>query len=185
MTADTQIILFLLLAIVALAIISWLVARQRRSRALRERFGEEYERTLAANGGSRAKAEADLVARTNRAKAIEIRPLDPALRQNYIADWTDTKAMFVDDPVGAIAKADRLLADMMEQRGYPMGDFHARHGDLTVQEGEVAKHYLAGHEIADRATRNEATTEELRRALQHYDRLFTELLDENAPFRAS
>ena len=181
MTADTQIILFILLAIVALAVISWLVARQRRSRALRERFGEEYERTLAAQGGSRGKAEADLIARTNRAKNIEIRPLDAAQRQNYIADWTDTKAMFVDDPMGAIAKADHLLADMMEQRGYPMGDFEARHGDLTVRHRDVAKHYFEGHEIADRATRNEATTEELRRALQHYDRLFAELLDDASP----
>lgn len=185
MTGDNQTVLIVAAAIVVLLLIGWLFARQRRSRVLRDKFGDEYSRTLDA-AGSRTKAEADLVERTRRAEHLQLRVLQPDERQNYIADWTATKALFVDDPVGAIDRSDRLLADLMQLRGYSMGDFATRHGDLTVTHGDVAKHYLAGHEIAERSARGDATTEELRQALQHYDRLFTGLIadsDTTAPVR--
>ena len=66
----------------------------------------------------------------------------------------------------------------MNTRGYPMADFDKRHADLTVEHGDVAKHYLTGHEIADRSS--DATTEELRRAINHYEALFSEMTSEVA-----
>jgi len=66
----------------------------------------------------------------------------------------------------------------MNARGYPMGDFENRHADLTVDHGEVAKHYFAGHEIAARSS--DATTEELRRAINHYEALFADMTSEIA-----
>ena len=159
------------------ALLAWLFIQRNRTKELRDRYGEEYDRTLKAKGGRR-NAEADLVEREERVRSLEIRALSPSERDRFAAEWKDTKALFVDSPVEAVSRADRLLTDIMSTRGYPMADFEKRHADLTVQHGEVAKHYLAGHEIADRSS--DATTEELRRAINHYEALYGEMTSEVA-----
>ncbi|MFK4003261.1 hypothetical protein [Qipengyuania sp. NPDC077563] len=157
------------------ALLAWLFIQRNRTRELRDRYGEEYDRTLEAKGGRRS-AEADLVEREERVKKLEIRPLSASERDRFAGEWKDTKALFVDSPVEAVSRADRLLTDIMSTRGYPMADFEKRHADLTVDHGDVAKHYLAGHEIADRSS--DATTEELRRAINHYEALYGEMTSE-------
>ncbi|MDG6079205.1 hypothetical protein E3U23_08360 [Erythrobacter litoralis] len=161
------------IVVVIIALIVWLVVQRRKSQRLRESFGEEYDRTVETKGGRRD-AEAELLDRQERVKSLEIRPLSPNERMRYSADWTETKALFVDSPVEAVARGDRIITNMMDDRGYPMGDFERRHGDLTVEHQDVAKHYLAGHEIARRS--GEATTEELRRGFNHYENLFKDLI---------
>ena len=166
-----------LIVVVVGALLAWLFLQRKRTQELRDKFGEEYDRTVTTHG-KRRDAEADLIEREERVKKLEIRPLTRAEHERYTADWTVTKALFVDSPVEAVAKADRLLTDVMDTRGYPMADFDKRHADLTVEHGEVAKHYLTGHEIADRSS--EATTEELRRAINHYEALFSEMTSDVA-----
>ncbi len=167
------------LAIVAIAavvilLLVWLFAQKRRTDSLRDHFGEEYDRTVAARGG-RSDGEADLIAREKRAKALEIQPLSPSDRDRFVGEWDSTKTLFVDSPIEAVSRADRLLTQIMTARGYPMADFERRHADLTVGHAEVAKHYRAGHEIAARAS--DATTEELRRAFNHYEALFAAMTE--------
>ena len=157
------------------ALLGWLFIQRNRTKELRDRYGEEYDRTLEAKGGRRS-AEADLIEREERVKKLEIRPLSPSERDRFAGEWKDTKALFVDSPMEAVSRADRLLTDIMSTRDYPMADFEKRHADLTVEHADVAKHYLAGHEIADRAS--DATTEELRRAINHYEALFGEMTSE-------
>lgn len=180
MEGDNTTILIVVGVVLALLLLGWLLARRRRTETLREHFGDEYQRTVDAQGG-RAKAEAELLDREKRAKKLDIRPLTPAENERFAGEWQTSKALFVDSPVEAIGKSDRLLADLMKTRGYPMGDFEARHANLTVDHGDVAKNYLAGHEIAERATRGEASTEELRQAMQHYETLFAELVRDVEP----
>ena len=170
-------IAIVLIVVVVGALLAWLFVQRKRTQELRDRFGEEYDRTVDARGGRRD-AEADLIEREERVKKLDIRPLTRAEHDRYAAEWKDTKALFVDSPVEAVAKADRLLTDIMNTRGYPMADFDKRHADLTVDHGDVAKHYLTGHEIADRSS--EATTEELRRAINHYEALFGEMTSDVA-----
>ncbi len=160
------------LAAIVVLLLAWLLMQRRRTKALRKDFGDEYDRTVEARGGRRH-AEADLADRKERVKKLEIRPLTPSERDRYKDDWQETKALFVDSPVEAVSRADRLLTDIMNTRGFPMSDFEHRHGDLTVDHAKAAKHYLAGHEIARRS--NDATTEELRRAINHYEALFSEM----------
>jgi hypothetical protein len=160
------------LAAIVVLLLAWLLMQRRRTKALRKEFGDEYDRTVEARGGRRH-AEADLVDRKERVKKLEIRPLTPSERDRYKGDWQETKALFVDSPVEAVSRADRLLTDIMNTRGFPMSDFEHRHGDLTVDHAKAAKHYLAGHEIARRSS--DATTEELRRAINHYEALFSEM----------
>lgn len=184
-----------IIVVVVLALLAWLFMQRRKTQDLRDRFGDEYDRTLDARGTRRG-AEADLRDRQERVKTLEIRPLSDGERSRFTSEWTETKALFVDSPVEAVSRADRLLANVMQTRGYPMADFEARHANLTVDHGDVAKHYLAGHEIADRSS--DATTEELRRAINHYEALFSDLVsdvgepvrdatvvDEAAPIRPS
>ncbi len=186
MEGDNTTILIVVGVVLALLLLGWLLMRRRRTDTLREHFGDEYQRTVDTQGG-RAKAEAELLEREKRAKKLEIRPLTPDENERFSGDWQAAKALFVDSPAEAIGRSDQLLADLMKTRGYPMGDFDSRHANLTVEHGDVAKHYLAGHEIAERAKTGEASTEELRQAMQHYEALFTDLVsdvkanDENPP----
>ena len=159
------------------AIVIWLAFRRRHSNALRERFGDEYDRTVEARGG-RGAAERDLEAREKRVAKLDIRPLTPPERERFTAEWHEVKAVFVDSPAEAVLHADRLLAQMMKTRGYPMADFSRRYEDLTVDHGDVARHYRHGHDLALRQERGEASTEDLRQAMKHYETLFDDLVSD-------
>lgn len=172
MSGQETTLVIVIAVIAALLLLLWLFMRQRRSKALRDSFGDEYDRTVEARG-NRGEAEADLMDRRERVSKLDIRPLTASERDRFTLEWKETKALFVDSPIEAVSRADRLLTQIMNTRGFPMADFEHRHADLTVDHADTANHYLAGHEIADRAS--DATTEELRRALNHYESLFADI----------
>lgn len=164
--------------LVVAALVLWFLYRHRRTAALRDRFGEdEYERTLETRG-SRGKAEADLIEREKRVHKLDIRPLGPAERERFTADWHNARERFVDDPGAAVGEADRVLGQVMAARGFPVKDFDERYETLTVDHPEVARHYRAGHDLALKQESGEATTEELRQAMIHYEALFDKLTDD-------
>jgi hypothetical protein len=84
---------------------------------------------------------------------------------------------FVDDSKNAVVQADQLVRELMQKRGYPMGDFERRAADISVDHPAVVEHYQAAQAIAVRDGRGEADTEELRKAVVHYRALFDELLE--------
>jgi hypothetical protein len=88
------------------------------------------------------------------------------------------QAMFVDDPRGAITRADGLVEEVMKVRGYPVSDFDQRAADLSVHHGRVVENYRAAREIAIRHRRGMATTEDLRQAMVYYRELFQDLLED-------
>lgn len=171
-----------IIAIIALAAVVMIIIGQRRTRDLSEKFGPEYERTLQSMR-DRGKAESDLRKRAERVEQYHIRPLAPADRQRFEQSWKDDQARFVDDPHGAVKEADRLVADLMQTRGYPVADFNQRAADVSVDHPHVVDEYRMAHDIADRDTRNEANTEDLRNAMVHYRALFQDLLVEETPAR--
>ncbi|HEY1493311.1 MAG TPA: hypothetical protein VGF49_02155, partial [Candidatus Solibacter sp.] len=81
------------------------------------------------------------------------------------------------DPGLAIRDADRLVGEVMRQRGYPMTDFDRRAEDLSVDHPHVIRNYRAAHDIAVADQRGTANTEDLRRGMVHYRELFDELLE--------
>ncbi|WP_305097852.1 hypothetical protein [Croceibacterium aestuarii] len=170
-------ILILIAAAVVLALAFWFIARRKNTAALREHYGDEYDRTVEARGGV-ADAERDLEEREKRVKHLDIRPLGLQQRSEFIDEWREVKAVFVDSPVEAVHHADRLLAEIMTARGYPMADFDRRYEDLTVDHGEVARHYREGHEIVLSYGRDNASTEDLRQAMIHFEALFDDLVNE-------
>lgn len=168
----------IVVALIIIGATAW--SRRRRSEHLKDQFGREYDRTIEAKG-DRAKAEADLAAREKRVEKLDIRPLDPAERREFLDRWTEVQARFVDDPARSVAFADALLGDVMKARGYPVSDFDQRAGDISVDHPVVVEHYHKAHDIAVRHGRGEATTEDLRQAMIHYRALFDNLVGVAAP----
>ena len=64
----------------------------------------------------------------------------------------------------------------MSLRGYPVGEFDQRTADISVDHPHEVENYRAAHAIAMRQRREEASTEDLRRAMVHYRTLFEGLL---------
>src|SRR5262245_43518684 len=134
------IVVAVLIALVALAAL--LLYRNNQSQRLEKRFGPEYGRTLSEHG-NREKAEAELLAREKRVSRFKILPLSREDAQRYERDWKTLQARFVDDPKGAVAQADRLVRDVMQRRGYPMGDFERLAADISVDHPVVVENYRA------------------------------------------
>jgi hypothetical protein len=165
---------FIGIVVVAVLLILWAVVRQRRSAALRQRFGPEYDRTVREHGAGQA--ETVLAHREERVKKFPIRALSPDEREHFVTEWRVLQTQFVDDPEAAVSRADLLVGRLMQARGYPVTEFEQRAADLSVDHPRVVDNYRAAHEIALRQQRGMATTEDLRNALIYYRTLFDELL---------
>lgn len=161
--------------VVVIAAVVSMAARQRRTTALRQRFGPEYDRTVEAREGRRA-AEADLRDREKQRAEFDIRPLPEGMRARFAQEWHDLQERFVDQPSETVLGGDRLVYSVMEARGYPMGDFDAQAGVVSVDHPEVVENYRVAHSIRERAQVQRASTEDLREALLRYRSLFDELL---------
>ena len=162
--------------VVVLLVAAMAITRRRRTGALQERFGPEYERTVSQTGKRRA-AEAELHEREERHQEFQLQPLAPAARQRYQDDWRMVQAQFVDDPATALASADMLIQTVMRERGYPVEDFDRRAADLSVEHADVVDNYRQGHRLAAASrTPDKAATEDLRRAMRHYRALFDDLV---------
>jgi len=170
--------ILILIVILALAAGAWFVTRERRTMQLKDRFGPEYDR-VAGDTESRREAESELKEREARRDDLEIRPLDDDSRARYQDSWRDVQKQFVDDPPGAVSMADSLLRSVMVDRGYPAEeDFDRRAADVSVDHPQVVENYRKGRELARASSTGEATTEDLRNAMNHYRALFDELVGE-------
>ena len=172
-------VIALAVVIVALVVAVWVIRQRRQSQQLHQRFGPEYDRAVS-QYHSQDRAEAALQARQKRVEAMTIRPLTPEDRTRFAQAWRATQARFVDEPAAATAEADRLIADLMGVRGYPVRDFEQRADDISVSYPNVVENYRAAHAISLSSTRGEASTEDLRTAMIHYRALFDELLETKA-----
>jgi hypothetical protein len=183
-TMDTQTMTFLAVVILALVAVGvWLYSRKRQSDRLIQRFGPEYGRTVD-ELGSRTKAESELREREKRVQKLDIVPLAPEEAARFSQAWKTLQGRFVDNPKGVLIEADQLVRELMQLRGYPMGDFERRAADISVDHPAVVDHYRAAQAIAMRDRRGEADTEDLRKAVVHYRALFDELLEVDQGQRA-
>ncbi|HEY3150491.1 MAG TPA: hypothetical protein VGK65_02390 [Candidatus Binatia bacterium] len=181
-TLDTQtwIILAAAVAVGLVAIGAWLYTRRKQSHRLQEHFGPEYDRTVNELGG-RTKGESDLKAREKRVERLEILPLAPSEAARFTEAWRALQSRFVDNPKGVVVQAEQVVRELMEKRGYPMGDFERRAGDISVDHPDVVANYRSAQAIALREQKGMADTEELRKAVVHYRALFDELLEVREP----
>jgi hypothetical protein len=177
-------IVMAVLAVVAVAALAWIYMQRQRRVRLRERFGPEYDRTVH-EVGTPQKAEAILDARARRVERLKIRPLSREQGESFSREWRRVQGLFVDDPDGAVAAADRLVTEVMADRGYPIEDFETRAADLSVDHPRVVENYRIARALALRRERREAGTEELRQAVVNYRALFNDLLETHDIRRAS
>jgi FtsZ-interacting cell division protein ZipA len=182
MNQNQILILVVVIAVIAVAAIAFVTARKRRSAKLRERFGPEYDRVLQKEGDAR-KAEGVLEFREKRREKFTLHPLSEADKSSFDVRWREVQSRFVDDPRGAVTVADGLVTEVMQKRGYPIGEFEQRAADISVDHPVVVENYRAAHTIALRHSSGQASTEDLRQAMVHYRALFQELLDERQPQR--
>ena len=169
---------WIVVAIVVVAIIlvaAWMMSRRRHSDELRERFGPEYDHAVEQHG-ARDQAERALEARAERVESYHIRDLSPAESTRYADAWRAVQTHFVDDPAAAIGEADQLVGEVMQRRGYPVGDFEQRAADISVDHPRVVDNYRAAHAIARRSAQGQSSTEDLRQAMVHYRALFDDLI---------
>ena len=138
---------FAIAVIVAVALSVWLYTSNKRSKRLRAEFGPEYRRVARAEGDATA-AEKVLQERQARVKKLEIKPLTEEQRHEFADAWETAQAEFVDDPTAAVAHADALLQEVMNVRGYPVGDFDQRVADVSVDHPAVVQNYRLAHDIA-------------------------------------
>lgn len=171
--------LWIVIAVVAVIVVLaavWSATRRRRTHTLKETFGREYDRTVEQAGGQRD-AERELLQRQQRHDELDLKPLSPESRERYVRRWVSTQTRFVDDPKGAVAEADTLVQEVMQERGYPANDFERRVDDISVDHPDLVEKYRTAHGIAQASERNEASTEDLRHSVRHYRALFSELLE--------
>ena len=180
MNTTALVILALVVVGIGIGIGLFVLMHRRRSESLREQFGPEYKRAVD-QYGDQGKAEAELGAREKRVRKLDIRALAPEERSRFADAWKKTQARFVDEPSKAVGEADGLVKELMQARGYPVGDFEQRAADISVDYTNVVTNYRAGREIVLRNNSGKATTEDLRQAMVHYRSLFEELLETAEP----
>lgn len=170
--------LLILLAVIGLIVIGILVTawrRIQRSNQLQERFGSEYDRTLE-EAGDRRQAERELEQRVAHVKKLNIRPLTAEEVNRHALEWQETQREFVDEPLAALQKADRLIREVLKARGYPVEDFEQRVADISVDYPELVTNYRGMHRIAIKE--ENVGTEEIRQAMIHGRALFESLISQ-------
>jgi hypothetical protein len=152
--------------VVVLVLLVVTLLQRNRTTALKRRFGPEYDRTVS-DAGQR-EGETILRTRERQRDRLDIRPLDPAHREQFVVQWRDIQHTFVDQPSRAVRDASALLTEVMARRGYPVDNFDERAELISVDHPRLVQDYRVAQAIRERNSRNEATTEELREALLRY-----------------
>ncbi|MEU5098354.1 hypothetical protein [Streptomyces sp. NPDC020996] len=173
-------------AVVVVAAVLTLRSRgPRGGRDLKRRFGPEYDRVVARHDGDAKAAERELTERVERHGSLRARPLETARRQQFEARWAAAQERFVDSPREAVAEADRLIAELAAERGFPDGgQYEEQLAALSVHHA----HHVHGYRQVHRAAHlpgnagdagERAGTEEMRAAMVEARALFEELMTDS------
>ena len=166
------------IAVALLVVVTRSVNRRKRTERLKKHFGPEYERAVG-EAGDQGAAEKELVARERKRQKLDIVALSPESRAKYAEHWHTVQTAFVDDPSRAVGDADRLVTQVMRERGYPIDDFDQRAADISVDHPNVVEHYRAAHVIHLAQEQSDIGTEAQREAFVHYRALFEKLLEKD------
>jgi hypothetical protein len=174
-TNTTTLIIVAVVFLIIGGVLVMAVTRLQRSRRLKEKFGPEYERVMD-RAGDKRRAEQELEARMAHVQNLNIRALSAEEVNRFSMEWQQTQTEFVDRPLGAVQKADRLIREVMSTRGYPMEDFEQRAADISVDYPELVSNYRELNAIASKGEREKVSTEEMRQAMVAGRELFERLV---------
>jgi len=174
-TNTTMIVIAVVAALLIGGFLGVALGRRKRTKKLQQTFGPEYEHTLE-ELGNRNQAENELKARLAHVKALDIRPLSAQEIEDFSAQWLETQAQFVDEPLAALQMADQLISEVMRVKGYPVEDFEQQVADISVDYPELVIDYRGLHLMAVKDIEEDPSTEELRQAMLHGRALFKNLI---------
>jgi hypothetical protein len=176
------------IAVAAVLVAASFVSRRKRIERLKQHYGREYERLVSETGDEKA-AEKELTARERKRAKLDIVSLTPSALSDFTTRWVEVQTGFVDNPATAVGVADRLVTQVMRERGYPVDDFDQRAADISVDHPQIVENYRAAHGIHLAQQHGDVSTEQQREAFVHYRALFEKLLeaptDNNASQEAS
>jgi len=178
-TLNPVMLILIVCLVLAIGTAVWMYMQKKQTQKLRTKFGPEYDKAIGEHRG-RGHAESELQKRATRVAKFNIHPLAAGDRSKYAEDWRQEQSLFVDDPRAAVNHADTLVQDVMQRRGYPVGDFEQNAADISVDHPLVVENYRIAHEIAVREGHGANNTEDLRKAMVSYRVLFEDLLVETA-----
>ena len=173
--------IWVLIAVCVVLVIAAVVAAavsassRRRTQRLKGHYGSEYERLADETGDPKA-AEKELTARERAHDDLNIVPLSKSALTHFTYRWQQVQTRFVDDPSRAVGEADRLVTEVMRERGYPVDDFEQRAADISVDHPQIVENYRAAHGIHLSQRNGDVDTEQQREAFVHYRALFARLL---------
>ena len=178
LTNTTQLVLVAVVFLIIGVLVALALTRVQCTKRLKERFGPEYDRAMSEIGYKRQAVD-ELDARLAHVNALQIRPLTAEEVNQYALDWQETQTEFVDEPLTALQKADRLIREVMKAKGYPVEDFEQRAADISVDYPELVTDYRGLHLIAVKEKEDEISTEEMRQAMVHGRALFENLISKD------
>ena len=116
-------------AVVLVALIVWAAVsasrRKREREALQQRYGAEYDRTVAMHRSKRA-AIADLKEREQLHDQLELRNLNDVDRDLVRRHMATLQYRFVEDPSDVMLQTDRVMTEVLRAKGYPVADDRER-----------------------------------------------------------
>ena len=175
------VIIAAVVAFVVVALVAQAYMRSRRRAVLRDQFGPEYDRAVGSAGSHRA-AERELSEREKARDELDIRPLSEDARARFTDDWQRAEGRFMDDPELAAREADRVVRDVLEERGYPRDDFDEQAKAVSVDYPKVVQRYRHGHEMVHgNGVSGSERTENLRKAMVDFRAVFDELVEVDEP----
>jgi hypothetical protein len=123
--------LYVLIAVAAVIVglIIWAAVSASRRKAererLRERYGSEYDRTLAMHRNTRS-AIADLKEREQLHDELELTDLNDADRDLIRRHMASLQYRFVDDPADVMLQTERVVTEVLRAKGYPVAEDRER-----------------------------------------------------------
>jgi hypothetical protein len=164
------------IVVAAVIVAATFASSRRKTQRLQEYYGREYERLVSETGDQKA-AEKELKARERNRDKLDIVPLTPSALSDFTTRWHQVQTGFVDNPTTAVGVADRLVTEVMRQRGYPVDDFDQRAADISVDHPKIVENYRTAHGIHLSQEDGDVSTEQQREAFVHYRALFETLLE--------
>lgn len=171
--------LLITLAVVVIAIAAiWFIASSRRRREhenreiIRRRMGPEFDRQAERHGGM--SAAVDKI--HERRETLQPRPLTPGERDRYSREWHGIQNAFLDRPGLALIEADRMVSELMRDRGMSHDDVDDAALDLSLEHKSVADRFRSAHEIVQSGS---SDIGEQREAMLHYRTVVDDLLAVN------
>jgi len=161
--------------IVVVSLMWYMLKHTSAMTGARPTFGPDHMRTLLART-SDEKPEAKLANPEKPLEKIKIHELNAAEHEQFSRLWKSAESRFPDSPKRAVKEADDVVGALMKARGYPVSDFEELAVDISVDHPRVVENYRSAHDIAIRAGKDDATTEELRIVVIQYRSLFEELM---------